>query len=758
MRDEVVGTVLAGCRVEEVIGRGGMSVVYRGEHVHLGKKVALKILSPVLQQDEDFRERFLRESRTAASIEHQNIIPIYDAGEADGLLYIAMRYVDGVDLKRLIEREGPLSLARTTYLIEQIAAALDAAHAGGLVHRDVKPGNVLVADGTERVFLTDFGVVKHGSSTGLTRTGYFLGTIDYAAPEQIEGRPVDPRTDVYAVGCLLYECLTGTPPFQRGGEMAAIHAHLTQEPPAATAVRPELPPAVDTIIRTAMAKKQEDRYPSAGSLVRSLRAVAAADVPGASDETSLWPLAETTTPSEPLARLEPTAPPEPPAAEPPAPSAPTAEPALPSARQRAGADDPAPAAIPHRRRRPGRRGLLAGAAVVLLAAGGATAAITLGGTHTPSAGAGPSAFPDAIEQDLLLAHIPAGIRPSCVRMPPIANSVFLRSVRCSQGRGLGEVTYSRAHSTDALRSYFLANVKALHVAFPTEKACAASQPAADEWQRSGLTTHLEGRSTHAEGRIACMRGSANASIFWTDTATKIFAQASRPAASWPALYAWWRTVAGPEKELGMDMSSMSAPSTPFPDAIEQELLLDHIPPAIRPTCVRSATYDDSVFLRAIQCAAQPKGATVVYMYAHAGSAMLAYSNDQITAAGLNFPTRPTCSRTGVAADTWVRMDDIGHREKLSRAAGGRLLCYVAGSQAVMEWTDIDTGVYAHAAAPAAARAALYRWWATKAGPGALEMTAMGPAGSTGAAGSTQSGSMQGTMTTPTGEMATGTTK
>src|SRR5690242_8512724 len=205
-----IGTEIAGFRIESVLGRGGMSVVYLAEQTRLGRKVALKILaSGLLERDELFRNRFLQESHLAAALDHPNIIPIYDAGEDNGCLYIAMRYVEGRDLAQILEHEGEIGLGRTMFILDQVAGALDAAHEHGLVHRDVKPANVLLVGNTDRVYLTDFGVAKPSTSAGLTRTGFFIGTPDYSAPEQIEGRDVDARTDVYALGGMLYSCLTG---------------------------------------------------------------------------------------------------------------------------------------------------------------------------------------------------------------------------------------------------------------------------------------------------------------------------------------------------------------------------------------------------------------------------------------------------------------------------------------------------------------------------------------------------------------------
>jgi serine/threonine protein kinase len=265
-----IGTEVAGFRIESVLGRGGMSVVYVAEQLRLGRKVALKVLTTELAWDEQFRERFVRESHIAAAIDHPNIIPIYDAGEADGLLYIAMRFVQGPDLKEVLKR-GRLGVGRTIFLIEQLASALDAAHAHALVHRDVKPGNILLEESTDHAYLTDFGVAKQTTARGLTSTGHFLGTVEYAAPEQIEGGQVDARTDVYALGCVLYECLTGAPPFSHGTEHAVLHAHLVDPPPSVSRVRPDLPHAFDGLIATAMAKLPDERFDSCGDLANAAR-------------------------------------------------------------------------------------------------------------------------------------------------------------------------------------------------------------------------------------------------------------------------------------------------------------------------------------------------------------------------------------------------------------------------------------------------------------------------------------------------------
>jgi YVTN family beta-propeller protein len=283
--DPRIGTQLAGYRIEALIGRGGMSVVYLAEDVRLKRKVALKLLSPDLAQSEKFRERFVRESELAASLDHPNIIPIFEAGESEGALYIAMRYVEGVDLGALIDREGRLEPDQTLRLLGQAAGALDAAHARGLIHRDVKPGNMLIAGGgtsggQEHLYLSDFGVTKRSTSdSGITGTGQFVGTLDYAAPEQFEGKALDPRTDVYSLGCVLYQCLTGSVPFQRDTQAALVYAHLMSVPPTATDARPELSEEMDRVVARALSKAPTDRYASAGELVDAARKALAPAAP-----------------------------------------------------------------------------------------------------------------------------------------------------------------------------------------------------------------------------------------------------------------------------------------------------------------------------------------------------------------------------------------------------------------------------------------------------------------------------------------------
>ncbi len=265
------GAEFAGCRIEAIAGRGGMGVVYRATELSLGRPVALKLLAPDRARDEAFRERFQRESRMAAAIDHPNVIPVYAAGEHDGSLYLVMRYVSGTDLHALLRESGALSPARAADVVAQLAAALDAAHRAGLVHRDVKPANVLLAG--EHAYLSDFGLTRlAGSDSGLTESGQWIGTVEYCSPEQLRGRRTDARADVYSLGCVLFAALTGGPPFAHGTVPATMLAHLNDPPPRPSSLG--VPAEFDRVIARALAKAPEDRYPSAGDLGRAALAAA----------------------------------------------------------------------------------------------------------------------------------------------------------------------------------------------------------------------------------------------------------------------------------------------------------------------------------------------------------------------------------------------------------------------------------------------------------------------------------------------------
>ena len=281
--DPRLGTRVAGYRIQALLGRGGMGVVYLAEQLGPHRPVALKLLLDPATASEAFRERFLRESELAATIDHPNVLPVYDAGETDGVLWIAMRYVDGIDLAALLHRDGPLAPEQALGIAGQVAGALDAAHARGLVHRDVKPANILLAmeEGTvTQAWLADFGLTKRvGGARGLTVSGQVLGTIDYVAPEQVEGGHVDGRADQYALGGVLFECLTGEVPFPRDSELAVLWAQVNDPPPHISEYRPDLPAALDDAVGRALAKASGDRYPSCAAMVAAAQAALAGVTP-----------------------------------------------------------------------------------------------------------------------------------------------------------------------------------------------------------------------------------------------------------------------------------------------------------------------------------------------------------------------------------------------------------------------------------------------------------------------------------------------
>jgi serine/threonine protein kinase len=272
--DLSIGTVVAGHRIERFVGRGGMGVVYAAVDIALDRTVALKLIAPELAAEAGFRRRFMTESKIAASIDHPNVVPIYRAGEEDGQLFLAMRFVAGDDLRTIVERDGPLAPERAASVIGQVAAALATAHARGLVHRDVKPANVLVT-ADDHCFLTDFGLVKDLAATaGATRSAQVLGTLDYVAPERIQGGETGPWTDVYALGCVLFFALTGRVVFPLEAPESKLWAHVSEPPPAPSSVRAAIRPGLDEVVSRALAKDPRERYQSAPEFAAAVQQAA----------------------------------------------------------------------------------------------------------------------------------------------------------------------------------------------------------------------------------------------------------------------------------------------------------------------------------------------------------------------------------------------------------------------------------------------------------------------------------------------------
>jgi serine/threonine protein kinase len=368
------GSRVAGYLLESQIGAGGMAVVFRARDERLSRMVALKVLAPGLAADEGFRLRFIRESRAAAAVDDPHIIPVYEAGEADGVLFIAMRLVVGGDLRSVMLREGPLSADRAAALLSPVAWALDAAHSAGLVHRDVKPANVLVdarPGRPEHVYLSDFGLSKRAAAAaGLTGSGQFMGTAEYAAPEQINGRPVDGQADQYALACLTFEALSGAAPFARPEPMAVLWAHLSEPPPSLVMLRPDLPRGVDRVMTRALAKEPHQRYGSCRDFIDELR-VALGLAP--------YEAAVSSGPRAGVPRTDEGIRPE--SATPVPDGEAGAAVTVPRPDPRRGRHSSGESARPHRSR--GRRIGLAALAVVVLAAAAAVAAATHGFTHRP---------------------------------------------------------------------------------------------------------------------------------------------------------------------------------------------------------------------------------------------------------------------------------------------------------------------------------------------------------------------------------------
>ncbi|HEY5197591.1 MAG TPA: serine/threonine-protein kinase [Solirubrobacteraceae bacterium] len=408
------GDVVGGYVIEAVAGRGGMGVVYRARQEKPDRVVALKVIAPGLAEDPDFRARFERESTIAAQIEHPNVIPVHAVGDDRGVLFIAMRFVAGIDLRSLITEAAPLDPHRAASIVDQVAQALDAAHGHGLVHRDVKPANILLssAGGRDHVYLTDFGLSRPvDGGQGVTRTGAFLGTIDYVAPEQARGGRVDARTDVYSLGCVLFHALSGTVPFPLETDLDKLYAHGTQLRPSVSQRVPGIPQAFDAVVARAMATDPGDRYPSAGDLGRAALAaarlsaqtretvVAAEDSPQAGDRSGAATGATHEVPTPTLRRTR-RVPPSPP---PPTP--------LPSP----------PASTPGRRGRLWSTPLRVAAAAVLVV--GILGVIRFATGHTPSVGAGRPGF-----RAFILQQPGAAVRQSPTVSAPSTGQLPYRDV------------------------------------------------------------------------------------------------------------------------------------------------------------------------------------------------------------------------------------------------------------------------------------------------------------------------------------------
>jgi hypothetical protein len=413
------GDTLGDFTIEELVGRGGMGLVYRAVQVGLERKVALKVIAPHLAEDHVFQDRFRREARQAAAIDHPSIIPVYAAGEIAGRLYLAMRYVTGTDLSSLLLAEGRLTPERTMAILGQIAGALDAAHAGGLVHRDVKPANILIEQRTgfrERAYLTDFGLVRHASDTALTQTGSWLGTVNYMPPEQFQAAgAVDGRADQYSLACVAFEMLTGAPPFPRDSDPQAMFAHLNDPPPQLSQARPELPSETDAVLTKALAKLPADRYGSCAEFISTLGAAA-----GVARQSSVLG-------DEPLAATA----------------------VAPTMIDGPGALDPGPTQegrLPTRRRRRPDRWVLGGsAAVAIIVAAIVVVLLTRGSSHAPTRPVNAARKPaESVTDQLLDAGLPTtGKGVLALAGTPTDGSALYRVNGGHLGKAMLRLTYDR---------------------------------------------------------------------------------------------------------------------------------------------------------------------------------------------------------------------------------------------------------------------------------------------------------------------------
>ncbi len=518
-----IGTEFAGYRIVALLGRGGMSIVYRAENPRLGTTVALKVLAPELAQDESFRERFVAESGMAVNLHHPNIITIYDAGEEDGSLYIVMRYVPS-DLKKVFDAEGAVPPARLVAILEQVAGALDAAHAGKLIHRDVKPANILLDGGgpenLELAYLADFGVTKRtDSDSELTAAGGFVGTVEYAAPEQLLAQAVDGRADLYSLGCVAYEGLTGSPPFE--GDKAYM-SHVRDEPPPPSGRGEGIPSSADTVIARALAKDPDERFDTCADFVSGLAGSLGVATP------------------TPTAVVRP--------------------------------------AKPKKPRKPGRfrrRSLVLLGLLALLAAGAAVGVGVALATDTDSPQGQRTITEvetvleppgDATAFDLELANlVPAGIRETCETVEPISDA-FDSTLRCNGGEGVPRVEYSHARSGDGLTDYLRARAAAAGIEFDpddtleaTVPTCGDPEPALRDYRAHGQTGHelTDSLTLQTEeemspyqidrtilGRVLCFRADGGRFwMEWTDNRSGVYTTASGRRAK--DVIPWWESSAGP---------------------------------------------------------------------------------------------------------------------------------------------------------------------------------------------------------------------
>jgi serine/threonine protein kinase len=555
-----------GYRIERQLGRGSMGVVYLAEDVQLRRKVALKILAPTTADDELFRKRFDRESQSAANLDHPNIVPVYAAGEAGGSLYIAMRYVGAGDLRAMLDANGPLRLQQAADMVQAVAAALDAAHAQGMIHRDVKPANILIDDrnGQAHYYLSDFGIAKIVSAgLSLTSAGQIVGTIDYIAPEQIHGKPVDGRADLYALGCVLYQSLTGVVPFPRDDTAALMWAHVQDEAAPVTTRRPDLPQQIDSIVAKAIAKQPEDRYDTCRELALALR-VLAADPADSVDRGTVLPARPIDSSPPPLpvpfGMTSTYSPPTPP---------------------------PVRAAVSSSPSRRSRWWWFAAGVLILALIAGSTAGVMKYFS---------SRFPNAAEQ-ALLGEVPLALttKNTCTRNDQAERDTanVQASVICkSDADAANSIVFTKFDSTKALNTQYQATVATAGVGQSSGNCLNADRA-------EGVYT---GESGQTSGRTMCYQQRGSSFVAWTDDRVHTLAQATRVDPDYMSSgiggLAWWasrpalrpRLRPRPERRLRTPRSRPTKPRnkpTPTKNSKPRKLRSKPTPPRNRSTTLKN---------------------------------------------------------------------------------------------------------------------------------------------------------------------------
>jgi len=661
-------------RIQLLLGRGGFGAVYLADDPNpfVPRQVALKILKDDLSADPKFRERFLRESHVAIELgHHPNIVTIYDAGENDdGTLFMAMQYVEGTDLASYIAGRVRLDPETTAAIVAQVASVLDAAHAVGVVHRDVKPSNVLLSQDARVAYLADFGINKRMlSDTSLSVAGEFIGTLLYAAPEQLEGKPVDGRTDVYALGCVVYECLTGKPPFV-GETSALVKAHLHDAPAAVTDGAPDAPAAINDVVRQAMAKKPDDRYATCGALAAAAeRALSpegatvrvSSPAPAAAplvDEGATW-----TAGAAPMDQTGPPAsvPPAPPWISPPPSAWPPSE-------------GPPAAQQPSRRR--------------WWLAAGIAAAVVVAGLVIAMARSGPDAFPNKNEKTLLNA-VPADFRGTCKRATSdLKTSGTEAEVRCHPKGGADAVAYLRFRSRAELDKAYDRALKERGIARDTSD-CSEFSEAEGPYAGEG----------NDNGRVFCYRDTGHSFMTWTTNEQRLLSRAERSDRKDNELYTWWAQLVGREESA----EHPNAAGTTM--TAEQTALLEHVPSSFRDTCHPGSASDLPGFVAKVTCG--PTGGTdlVDYIQFRDKATMdQAYENVRASQ-GVETGTGPAGSCPHEAGYT------------VENVHKGRVLCFkTTENYARLDWTADDFSILSEAQRNDGDVAAFYQWWNNDGGP------------------------------------------